>query len=516
MPKPLCLINNLTIKAGDKTLVDNISFKVGKSKIFGIVGESGSGKSLTALSCMGLLAPNLELSDESEILFEDNQIHKFTKKQFEKVNGNDISMIFQEPMTALNPLHKVGKQIAEVIKIHNPTISKSALKARVLELLDAVELETLRDRLNDYPHQLSGGQRQRIMIAMAIANNPKLLIADEPTTALDATVQLEIIKLLQDLKDRLGISIVFISHDLNLVKNIADNVAVMCKGKIIEQGTAKTIFEKPKQDYTKNLIKSALLQTRPVKTKDKAKSALKVKDISVSYPLKKNFFGQVTKYKNALEKISFNLKEGFTLGIVGESGSGKTTIAFRILNLISGFRALVGGEVITKSDVRMVFQDPYSALSPRMKVIDIISEGLESLKLDEEESLKRVKDILKRVNLAEDSLYRYPHEFSGGQRQRVALARALVSGAKVIILDEPTSALDVTTQNEILALLKDLQKDLGVSYIFITHDMRVIKSIAHEIIVLKQGKLIEKAKTADLFKSPKSDFSKSLIKAANF
>ena len=505
----------------DFEAVKDVSFKVGQGEILGIVGESGSGKSVTALSILGLLPyPKAYHTKESSIIFNQQELIGLDEKSFRQIRGNKISFIFQEPMSSLNPLHKIGAQIAESLKIHQ-NLSNEQVKNRTLELLQLVKIPESEQKINAYPFELSGGQRQRVMIAMAIANNPQILIADEPTTALDVTIQEQIIDLLLELKNKLNMSIIFISHNLRLVHKIADHIAVMYRGELLEYGTAKQVFEKPQSDYTKKLISSNLLLN--LQQKKDSEILLKAHEIEVSFPRKKNIWGRVIADFKAVDKVSFDLRQGETLGIVGESGSGKTSLALALVNLLKhkGNVEIFNGkeyDILQKfsKDLQIVFQDPYNSLNPRMTVKQIIEEGLtvHFKQLKESEKINKIKEILKEVNLDETIMDKYPHEFSGGQRQRIALARALILNPKIIILDEPTSALDVTVQAQIVELLKSLQIKYKISYIFISHDMNAIRAMSHRIMVMKNGKIIEQGTTTQIFKQPQQPYTQQLIQAS--
>lgn len=505
----------------DFCAVNNISLKLEQGEILGIVGESGSGKSVTALSILGLLPyPKAYHLEKSSIVFNQTELIGLNNKEFQQIRGNKISFIFQEPMSSLNPLHKIGAQIAESLELHQ-NLSKEQIKKRTFELLQLVKIPEPEQRINAYPFELSGGQRQRVMIAMAIANNPKILIADEPTTALDVTIQEQIIDLLLELKQKLNMSIIFISHNLRLVHKISDHIAVMYKGDLLEYGTAKQVFENPQTSYTKKLISSNLLLN--LQQKKDSKIILKANDIEVSFPRKKNIWGRVTADFKAVDKVSFDLRQGETLGIVGESGSGKTSLALAVINLLKhrgNIEILTDNEYQNlhqfSKDLQIVFQDPYNSLNPRMTIKQIIEEGLtvHFKQLRKSEKINKIKEILKEVNLNESIMDAYPHEFSGGQRQRIALARALILNPKIIILDEPTSALDVTVQAQIVELLKSLQIKYKISYIFISHDMNAIRAMSHRIMVMKNGKIIEQGATTQIFEQPQQPYTQQLIKAS--
>ena len=515
-------VNFLSRENQEFQAVKDISLKLKEGEILGIVGESGSGKSVTALSILGLLPyPKASHSPQSSIIFENQELIGMNDKDFQQIRGGDIAFIFQEPMSSLNPLHKIGKQIAESLQLHQPGLNKEAIKQRVSELLKAVKIPDPESKMNAYPFELSGGQRQRVMIAMAIANNPKILIADEPTTALDVTIQEQIIDLLLELKQKLGMAIIFISHNLRLVNKIADNIAVMYKGELVEYGTAEKIFNHPRHDYTKKLISSNLLLNLCDKNNEDV--ILKAENIEVVFPLEKNLWGKVIKELKAVNNVSFELAQGETLGIVGESGSGKTTLAMSVVNLVK-----YNGKILIKNnnileevksnskDFQVVFQDPYNSLNPRMNIAQIIGEGLSVHypQISADERMNMIKKILQEVELNEEILNKYPHEFSGGQRQRIALARTLILNPRVIILDEPTSALDVTVQAQVIKLLKDLQQKYRLSYIFISHDMNAVRAMSHKILVMKDGKIVERGPADEIFNHPQQVYTKQLIKAS--
>ncbi|MCQ2741602.1 MAG: dipeptide ABC transporter ATP-binding protein, partial [Alphaproteobacteria bacterium] len=474
-------------------VVKDISFELNKGEILGIVGESGSGKSLTALSIVGLLPyPKAFHSKESSIRFNGKEL--INNPNIRQYRGKNISFIFQEPMSSLNPLHTIGSQIAETLLI-NQKIGKAEAQKKVIELLKMTGIQNAEAKIKAYPHELSGGQRQRVMIAMAIANNPDILIADEPTTALDVTIAAEIIDLLIKLKKELGMSIIFISHDLNVIRKIADNVLVMKSGKIIERNSCKEIFENPVQNYTKKLIYT--YNRLKYINNNKTKSVLSLKNITVKYPLTKNFFGKVTSYLHAIDHVSLDLKEGKTVGLVGESGSGKTTLGMAATQLTAyeGNILLADKNIAAfspqelRKTIQIIFQDPYNSLNPRMTVEEIVGEGLHVHfpHLSATEKREKIKQTLEEVGLNEETLFKYPHEFSGGQRQRIAIARALVVEPKILILDEPTSALDATIASHVLNLLNKLQKEHKLSYLFISHDMNAIRAVSDEIAIMKNG-----------------------------
>ena len=516
-------IKDLSIAFKENEVVKNINLDIYKGKTTAIVGESGSGKTLTALSILKLLPNNAKI-ESGKIFFKNSNILTQSNNFIQKIRGNKISTIFQEPMSSLNPLHTVGKQIEEIIITHNK-INNKEVKLITKNLLTEVGLKDIAERPKVYPYELSGGQRQRVMVAMSIANNPDVLIADEPTTALDVTIQIQILDLLSNLQKKLGMTMLFISHDLSVVKKISDFVYVMKDGYIVEKGENEKIFTNPEHEYTKKLVSSNF--RKKIKLFDNTKEILHIKNLKVWYPIKKGLLKKTIDHVKAINDLSFDLKEGESIGIVGESGSGKTSLILAILKLIES-----KGEIIIKNkdlnqfnknqilklrkDIQIVFQDPFSSLSPRMNVEEIICEGINIHypNILKEKKIFKLKSILKDVGLNyEETIKKYPHEFSGGQRQRIAIARALILEPKILILDEPTSALDITVQNQILYLLNNLQEKLSLSYIFISHDMKVIKSIADKIIVLKDGVVIEENTSDQIFNNPQSQYTKNLIRS---
>jgi len=529
-------IENLQVKfntdSGEVNAVNGISFNIKKGETLALVGESGSGKSVTARGIIRLLAENAIISDQTSIKFNGTNINSYSEKEYQNIRGKNISMIFQEPMSSLNPIYTIENQISEVLKIHGK-FSDKELKEKCLELLKQVQIPEPESRLSQYPHQLSGGQRQRIMIAIAIANNPDLLIADEPTTALDVTVQTEILKLLQSLQQKYQMSILFITHDLTIVRQISDRVCVMYNGKIKETGITKEIFENPKDDYTKHLLSSEP-EERDLHYDKNGRSILSGENLDVTFNTKVKVSGRNKVLSiNAVNNISLDLKEGETLGIVGESGSGKTTLGQTLLRLVDReSNTDVKGEIKFFEDriddlsrkqfkpfrnqMQIVFQDPYASLNPRLSVKQIIEEGLiVALNMkDKNERQNKIEKIMSEVGLEPSSMLRFPHEFSGGQRQRIAIARSFVLNPKFVLLDEPTSALDLSIQKQILELLLQLQKNHKTTYIFISHDLRVIRSISHNLIVMKDGSILEQGVAKNILNNPQNDYTKNLIKSA--
>jgi len=506
--------------------VDGVSFDIKKGETVALVGESGSGKSVSALSAMQLLPyPRAIHGTKSAITFNGEELIGKPESVMRDIRGSQIGMIFQEPQTALNPLHSIGKQIGEILFLHQNMDKDDAAK-RIDELMDLVGLSKLKDRLNAYPHELSGGQRQRVMIAMALANDPELLIADEPTTALDVTIQAQILELLNDLKTRLDMALLLITHDLTIVEKMSDTVCVMQSGKIVEKGQSEDIFSDPKHSYTKMLL-SAQPNSKPPKRNKSAPVILEGSDIQIHFPKSKNFFGKTTSWVKAVDSINIVAKKGQTIGVVGESGSGKTTLGLGLLKLLKPKGTIVfQGQDISghsakamkalREDMQIVFQDPYSSLSPRLSVGQIIGEGLsihrKNLSQNERDAL--VIETLENTQMDPETRHRYPHEFSGGQRQRISIARALVLHPEFIVLDEPTSALDLSVQAEIVDLLRKLQDERDLSYMFISHDLRVVRAMAHDLIVMKDGKVVESGAAADIFDNPQEDYTKTLLEAA--
>ncbi len=522
----LLSVENLSVRfSNNPPVVDQVSFQIDKGEILALVGESGSGKSVTALSVMQLLDYPYASHPCGSILFNGQELIGADERVLRDFRGNRAAMIFQEPMTSLNPLHTIEKQIAETMLLHTD-LSKAKIKERVLELLETVGLRNPVQRLNALPHQLSGGERQRVMIAMALANNPDLLIADEPTTALDVTVQAQILSLLKSLQKQLGLAVLFISHDLDVVSRVASRVCVMNKGRIVETGDTKKILTDPSDPYTKKLIASKPSGS-PVRCPEDAVELLSCQNLNVSFVLKKNLLGKPLVKLNAVDDVSLVIKEGESVGLVGESGSGKSTLGFSLLKLQhSTGKIIFDGKDISglkgsslrrlRPQMQIVFQDPYSSLSPRLTVEQIVAEGLDIHRRDlsRQERKEIIEQALQDVGLPVEMMDRYPNMFSGGQRQRIAIARTLVLHPRLIVLDEPTSALDVTVQAQIIELLKKLQKQYKMAYLFISHDMRVVKSLAERIYVMKNGKIVEEGNNPDLFEKQKQDYTRNLMSAA--
>jgi len=527
--EPLLSVRDLSVaftQGGTTSLaVDRISFDIGKGETVALVGESGSGKSVSALSVLKLLPYPPASHPSGQILFDGEDLLSLGERDLRRVRGNKITMIFQEPMTSLNPLHTIEQQIVEVLRLHQGLGEKQA-RARVLELLNEVGIREPEKRIGAYPHQLSGGQRQRVMIAMALANEPELLIADEPTTALDVTVQAQILELLARLKRAKGMSVLFITHDLGIVRKIADRVCVMTKGRIVETGPTKQIFDNPQHAYTRHLL-AAEPKGRAPKADPQAKPVMTGQDIKVWFPIKQGFFRKVVDHVKAVDGIDVTVRAGQTVGVVGESGSGKTTLGLALSRMISSTGAIrFEGKDINqlsfndmrplRSELQIVFQDPYGSLSPRMSVSEIIEEGLKihESKLDADERDRRVVDVLEEVGLDPATRVRYPHEFSGGQRQRIAIARAMVLKPRFVMLDEPTSALDMSVQAQVVDLLRDLQAKHELAYLFISHDLKVVRALANDVIVMRGGKVVEAGPCEQIFDNPQTDYTRALISAA--
>jgi microcin C transport system ATP-binding protein len=527
--QPLLSVHDLSVAfhqpSGATIAVDRVSFEIKRGECVALVGESGSGKSVSALSILKLLPYPSASHPSGSIQFKGRELLTLSEREIRNLRGNDISIIFQEPMTSLNPLHTIEAQIGEILRLHQP-IGGAAVRARTLELLRQVGIPEPETRLGSYPHQLSGGQRQRVMIAMALANEPDLLIADEPTTALDVTVQAQILALLADIRARLGMSLLFITHDLGIVRRIADTVCVMNSGKIVEQGPVEEVFTAPKHPYTRALL-AAEPKPDPAPPRPESPVVISTDDLKVWFPIKRGLMRSTVGHIKAVDGVSLAVRKGETLGVVGESGSGKTTLGLALLRLISSDGPIVFlGKNIQglqfkamrpfRRDMQIVFQDPFGALSPRMSVGDIVAEGLtvHQSALSQEAREEKVIKALTDVGMDPQTRFRYPHEFSGGQRQRISIARAVVLEPNFVVLDEPTSALDMLFQAQMVDLLRELQRKRDLTYMFISHDLRVVASLASHLIVMRQGKVVEEGPAADLFKAPKSDYTRALFAAA--
>lgn len=520
-------ISDLTIAFDQAApVVNSLSLSISEGETLALVGESGSGKSISALSILRLLDERHVNYPRGTIQYRGENLLAATTKRLRQIRGREIGMIFQEPMTSLNPLHTVERQIGETLELHKGMRGNQA-RVRCLELLNLVGIQNAEAKLGAYPHQLSGGQKQRVMIAMALANEPDLLIADEPTTALDVTVQKQVLELLRDLQKKLGMAILLITHDLTIVRRYADRVAVMEQGQLVEQADTRTLFQAPRHAYTRKLL-DAEPPEAPIALEGQAAPLLSVTDLDVRFPIRRNLFGRVKESFHAVQAASFDLKRGETLGIVGESGSGKTTIGHALLKLTASTGSIqLDGEELARLDqkafrpwrrrVQIVFQDPFGSLSPRMSVAEIIREGLEIHDAaGAEDHDQKVIRALRDVGLDPEARHRYPHEFSGGQRQRIAIARALVLQPDLIILDEPTSALDRTVQKQVIELLRDIQARYGLSYIFISHDLAVVRALSHKLLVLQHGQIVEYGNAADIFQAPRRDYTRELLSAAFF
>ena len=533
-PSPLLQVRDLAVTfdspAGAVEAVKGVSFDLNKGETLALVGESGSGKSVTALSIMQLLPYPMARHPRGSILLAGDELVGAAETLLRDIRGDRIGMIFQEPMSSLNPLHTVEKQIGETLQLHAGTTPRQA-RQRILELLEMVGLTDVERRLGAYPHQLSGGQRQRVMIAMALANTPAILIADEPTTALDVTIQAQILKLLKDLQQELGMSMLFITHDLGIVRRVADQVCVMHDGVIVEQADTQTLFEHPQDEYTRHLL-AAEPKGRPLPPPADAVEVLAADDVKVWFPIKVGVFRRTKGYVKAVDGISFQLKEGHTLGVVGESGSGKTTLGLALLRLehSRGGLRFQGGDIgqlgkkqlrPLRREMQIVFQDPFGSLSPRLSVGQIIGEGLRvhALGKNDTDRERLIVEALTEVGLDEDVRHRYPHEFSGGQRQRIAIARAMVLRPRLVVLDEPTSALDVSVQAQIVDLLRDLQDRHRLAYVFISHDLKVVRALSDRLLVMKGGKVVEHGAAyyivlQEIFQAPRHPYTQALMAAA--
>ncbi|MGV2016550.1 ABC transporter ATP-binding protein [Agrobacterium sp. 22-223-1] len=527
--QPLLSVRDLSVafhQGGATSIaVDHVSFDLMPGEVVALVGESGSGKSVTANSILKLLPYPAASHPSGKILFDGKDMLTLPERALRAVRGNDVTMIFQEPMTSLNPLHTIERQIGEILELHQ-AITGAQARARTLELLLQVGIREPEKRLKAYPHELSGGQRQRVMIAMALANRPKLLIADEPTTALDVTVQAQILELLSDLKTKHGMSMLFITHDLGIVRKFADRVCVMTKGKIVETGTVEQVFNDPQHAYTRHLL-AAEPKGEPPHSDAGKPVVMQGDDIKVWFPIKAGLMRRVVDHVKAVDGIDITLRAGQTVGVVGESGSGKTTLGLALSRLIAseGRISFIGQSIDhysyemmkpLRNRLQVVFQDPYGSLSPRMSVGEIVAEGLKvherSLSADERDT--RVATALEEVGLDPATRWRYPHEFSGGQRQRIAIARAMVLKPRFVMLDEPTSALDMSVQAQVVDLLRDLQAKHELAYLFISHDLKVVKALANDLIVMRHGKVVESGPAAEIFADPQQDYTKALLAAA--
>ncbi len=527
-PAPLVAVKNLSVEFGEgesaSRVVKGVTFDIASGETVALVGESGSGKTVSALSILKLL-PNSASHPTGEILFDGVDIVKASENDMRGIRGQKISIIFQEPMTTLNPLHTIEKQVGEIIKLHQ-NLDDATTRVRVIELLTKVGIRDPEKRLAGYPHQLSGGQRQRVMIAIALANEPDLLIADEPTTALDVTIQAQILELLKKLQKEMGMAMLLITHDLGIVRRMADRVYVMQNGEIVETGSAKAVFETPKHAYTRHLL-AAEPKGTPPETNMSGPVVVETDNLKVWFPIKRGLLQRTVDHVKAVDGLSMKLRAGETLGVVGESGSGKTTLGLAILRLISseGPIAYVGRRIDghdskamrpLRKEMQVVFQDPYGSLSPRLTVGQIIEEGLliQQPELDDDARRERVGKALTEVGLDPNAQDRYPHEFSGGQRQRIAIARAMVLEPKFVMLDEPTSALDMSVQAQIVDLLRDLQKKRDLAYLFISHDLKVVRALCNYVIVMRNGKVVEEGPAREIFAHPKDDYTKALLAAA--
>lgn len=520
---------SVTFKAHKEEIraVRNVSFQIDKGELLALVGESGSGKSTVALSVLQLLPyPTAYHPSDSSVVFADQELMGAPDAVLRTIRGNRISMIFQEPMSALNPLHSIYRQISEILFLHQRNLSRADAVAQVKQLFEDVGLSHLKDRLNALPHELSGGERQRVMIAMAMANRPDLLIADEPTTALDVTVQSQILRLLKELQRKHDMAILLITHDLTIVRKVADRVAVMQEGEIVETAGTEELFAKPQHAYTRKLLASEP-KSKPIPLPENRPALLHCESLTVQYPANKPLFPWLQRYNAAVKGVSISVPQGGTLGVVGESGSGKSTLGFSLLRLIrsEGTIVFMGERISTyntrtmrplRNRMQLVFQDPYGSLNPRMTVGQIVGEGLtvHGIGKDTMERTGMIAEILSEVGLTADAADRYPHEFSGGQRQRISIARAMVLRPQFVVLDEPTSALDLSVQSQIIELLQKLQAKYGLSYLFISHDLRVVRALSHYVVVMSKGEIIEQGTVTDIFTAPKTEYTQKLISAA--
>ncbi|MEL6913844.1 MAG: ABC transporter ATP-binding protein [Pseudomonadota bacterium] len=515
-------VSNLQVSFGAAEAVKGVSFKIEKGETVALVGESGSGKSVTALSTVSLLGSNARVA--GSVRYNGEELVGMTERELMRIRGNDISFIFQEPMTSLNPLHTLEKQLTESLALHQGVQGEEA-RVRVLDLLHKVGIRNAESRLTAYPHQLSGGQRQRVMIAMALANGPELLIADEPTTALDVTIQAQILELLSELKRAEGLSMLFITHDLTIVRQFADRVCVMKDGLIVEAGPTKEVFDAPEHPYTQKLL-NAEPTGQPAPVSSEAPVVAETEHLKIWFPIQKGFLKRTVGYVKAVNDATLSVRAGETVGIVGESGSGKTTLALAIMRLIASEHRIsfLGRDIQglrprqmrpLRKDMQIVFQDPFGSLSPRMSVAEIVAEGLGVHGVEQGQNPREmVADILEEVGIDPASMDRYPHEFSGGQRQRVAVARAMILRPKLVVLDEPTSALDMTVQSQIVDLLRGLQERYSLAYLFISHDLKVVRALSHKVMVMKEGDVVEAGSVDQIFDAPRTEYTRTLISAA--
>ena len=526
MSDPLLSVRDLRVRFrsrdGVTEAVRGVSFEVAKGETLAIVGESGSGKSVSALATVGLLPDAAEVT--GSVLQGGREMVGAPERELRRVRGNEVSFVFQEPMTSLNPLHTIERQIGESLLVHQGLRGPEA-RARILELLRKVGLRDAETRLGDYPHQLSGGQRQRVMIAMALANRPQLLIADEPTTALDVTIQAQILDLLKDLQREEGLAMLFITHDLGIVRRMADRVAVMQRGEIVETGPTRELFAAPRHPYTRMLL-AAEPTGRPRAVPEDAETVAETRDLRVWFPIRRGFLRRTVGHVKAVNAASLRVRAGETVGVVGESGSGKTTLALALLRLIQsdGPVVVLGRDVQgwksrqlrpLRRSMQMVFQDPYGSLSPRMSVAEIVTEGLGVHRIEGMDDRRAaVATALTEVGLDPAMMDRYPHEFSGGQRQRIAIARAMILKPRLVVLDEPTSALDMTVQSQIVDLLRELQERHGLAYVFISHDLKVVRAMAHRVMVMKAGDVVEEGEAEQVFAAPRTAYTRELMRAA--
>lgn len=525
---PLLRLENLRTSFGhgdgEVKAVDGVSYTIEKGKTHALVGESGSGKSVSALSILRLLPYPKAWHGSGSVVFDGDDLLQFKERQLRAIRGNRIAMIFQEPLSSLNPLHSIEKQIAEVLLVHK-LMRPSQARDRVVELLELVGMEQATSRLHSLPHEFSGGQQQRVMIAMALANEPEILIADEPTTALDVTVQAQILKLLKELQDKLGMSMLLITHDLGIVRHMANTVSVMNNGKIVEDGDAKTVFDNPSHSYTQHLL-AAEPKGRPDPATANTETIMKGDDVKVWFPIKRGVLRRTVGHIKAVDGISVDIRAGHTVGIVGESGSGKSTLGRALIRLEKSMGDITfeGKDLQAldwqalrplRNQMQIVFQDPFGSLSPRLSVGQIIEEGLLIHDMgDEAERRTRISEALVEVGMEPEMQHRYPHEFSGGQRQRISIARALVLKPRFIVLDEPTSALDMSVQAQIVDLLRDLQRKYNLAYMFISHDLKVVRALAHHVVVMKDGKVVEQGPSESIFENPREAYTQALLAAA--